>query len=98
MMYGGEPTPKSAPAPPSARPDGMAHERDNRPSDCRPKMFWKPTNMVNAPSATSTGFVGSVSNAKAPTHAPIIPAGSNALISAQFAFLLLVLPRITEAV
>src|SRR5438105_15547179 len=98
MMYGGEPTPNSAPAPPPARPAGMAHERDRRPSGCRPKMFWKPTNMVNAHSATSTGFVGNVRSAKAPTHAPIMPAGSNTLISAQFAFLLLVLPRITEAV
>src|SRR3954453_17774132 len=98
MMYGGEPTPKSAPAPPPARPAGIAQERDSRPSGCRPKIFWKPTNMVNAPSATSTGLVGSVRSANAPMHAPIIPAGRSTLISLQFAFLLLVLPKITEAV
>src|SRR5690242_2769761 len=98
MMYGGEPTPNSAPAPPPARPAGIAHERDNRPSGCNPKMFWKPTNMVNAPSATRIGFVGSVRSAKAPMQAPIMPAGRSTLISLQFAFLLLVLPRITEAV
>src|SRR3954468_4514516 len=71
MMYGGEPTPKSAPAPPPARPAGIA---------------------------TSAGLVGSVRSANAPMHAPIIPAGRSTLISLQFAFLLLVLPKITEAV
>src|SRR5687767_13984406 len=98
MMYGGEPTPNSAPAPPPANPAGMAQERDSRPSGCKPKMLRKPKNMVKAPSATSTGWVGRLSSAKAPTQAPIIPAGSNTLISAQFAFLLLVLPSTTDAV
>src|SRR3954465_16005790 len=83
MMYGGEPTPNSAPAPPPARPAGIAQGGASRPSGCRPKMFWKPTNMVNAPSATSTGLVGSVRSAKAPMHAPIIPAGRSTLIRSE---------------
>ena len=61
-------------------------------------MFWKPTNIVNAPRATSTGLFGRLSNANAPMHAPTMPAGSSTLISDQLAFLLFVLPRITEAV
>lgn len=54
--------------------------------------------MVKAPSATSTGCVGRLIRAKAPMHAPIIPAGSRILISLQLAFLLLVLPSTTDAV
>src|SRR3954471_21024640 len=98
MMYGGEPAPNNAPAPPPANPAGMAHERDSRSAGCRPKMFRKPKNMVNAPNATSTGWVGSLRRANAPMEAPIIPAGSRILISDQFAFFVLVLPRTTEAV
>ena len=61
-------------------------------------MLRKPKNIVKAPSAISTGWVGSVSRAKAPAQAPSIPAGSRILISDQLAFLLLVLPSTTEAV
>src|SRR3954464_4048056 len=98
MMYGGEPTPNSAPAPPPAKPAGTAHERDSCPAACMPKMLRKPKNMVNAPSATSTGCVGRLVSAHAPMHAPIIPAGRSTLISLQFAFRLLVAPTTTDAV
>src|ERR1043165_7803953 len=98
MMYGGEPAPKSAPAPPPARPAGIAQDRDSRPAGCSPKMLRKPKNMVKAPSATSTGSVGSRRSANAPMLAPVIPAGRRILISDQLAFFVLVLPRTTEAV
>ena len=97
-MYGGEPAPNSAPALPPARPAGIAQERDSWPAGCRPKMLRKPKNMVNAPSVSSTGLVGSVSSAKAPMQAPIMPDGSSTLISPQSAFLRLVLPSTSEAV
>src|SRR5678816_1263909 len=90
MMYGGEPAPNSAPAPPPARPAGIAHVRDSGPAGCRPKMLRKPKNMVKAPSATSTGSVGSLRSANAPTLAPTIPAGSRILISDQLAFFVFV--------